>query len=165
EREWPKEEGEISVTERRQRNLHKVESIGVKAASVGTIGIATDMEREAGDSAEMENLVNGLEQSMDLMGTGKVVSDSDSLEVLGGNGEQDNQAGEVEKKKGAHKGLFKKPLGISVGSSKMRLVQAVLSPRKNGASKSTRRQGGGEGAKQTEEKGPSHPNNSKKPDA
>ena len=46
----------------------------------------------------------------------------------------------------------------------MRLVQAVLSPRKTGASKSTKRQGGGEGAKHTEEKGPSHPKNPKKPD-
>ncbi|KAF3586771.1 hypothetical protein F2Q69_00029305 [Brassica cretica] len=34
----------------------------------------------------------------------------------------------------------------------MRLVQAVLSPRKNGASKSSKHQGGGEGAKHTEEK-------------
>ncbi|CDY29349.1 BnaA05g16160D [Brassica napus] len=70
------------------------------------------------------------------------------------------RAGEEEKKKGSRKVLFKKPPGIAVGTSKMRLVQAVLSPRKNGSTKSGKHQGGGEGAKQTEEKGPLNPKNS-----
>ncbi|KAG2269903.1 hypothetical protein Bca52824_064458 [Brassica carinata] len=181
EQEGPKEEGEITVTERRQRNLHKVENIGEKAAS-----------------AEIENLVTGLEQGMDLVGVGKGVADSEPLEFdgtvtladhkeellggddefqaltdgeveetnkldevtrggaegeeeIGGNGGTYDQMGEEARKKGAR-------------TSKMRLVQAVLSPRKTGASKSTKRQGGGEGAKHTEEKGPSHPKNPKKPD-
>ncbi|CAG7895072.1 unnamed protein product, partial [Brassica rapa] len=63
---------------------------------------------------------------------------------IGGNGGPYDQMGEEARKKGARK--------------------AVLSPRKTGVSKSTKRQGGGEGAKHTEEKGPSHPKNPKKPD-
>ncbi|RID75875.1 hypothetical protein BRARA_B02891 [Brassica rapa] len=211
EREGPKEEGEISVTERRHRNVHKVENNGVKTAPVEARVTAMELEGETGDRAEIENLVTGLEQAMDLVGVGKEVADSDPLkfdetmilaehegtllggdddfqaltdgeveetdkldkimqdgaggeEELGETGEQDNQVGEEEKKKGPRKVLFKKPSGITVGTSKMRLVQAVLSPRKTGASKSTKRQGGGEGAKHQEEKGSSHPKNSKKPD-
>ncbi|KAF2544905.1 hypothetical protein F2Q70_00021784 [Brassica cretica] len=210
EREGPKEEGEISVTERRQRNLHKVENNGAKSAPVEASVTAMDLEGETGDRAEIENLVNGLEQGMDLVGAGKVAVDSETMkldgtvalvereedllggddefqaltdgeveetdkldevmrgltegeEELRGNGDQDNQVGEEEKKKRARKVMFKKPPGITVGTSKMRLVQAVLSPRKNGAPKPSKRQGGGEGAKQTEEKGPLHPKNSTKP--
>ena len=211
EQEGPKEEGEITVTERRQRNLHKVENIGEKAVPVEPSVTAMDLEGEVGDRAEIENLVTGLEQGMDLVGVGKGVADSEPLEFdgtvtladhkeellggddefqaltdgeveetnkldevtrggaegeeeIGGNGGTYDQMGEEARKKGASKVLFKKPPGISVGTSKMRLVQAVLSPRKTGVSKSTKRQGGGEGAKHTEEKGPSHPKNPKKPD-
>ncbi|KAL0671080.1 hypothetical protein Bca4012_033784 [Brassica carinata] len=213
EQEGPKEEGEITVTERRQRNLHKVENIGEKAVPVEPSVTAMDLEGEVGDRAEIENLVTGLEQAMDLVGVGvgKGVADSEPLEFdgtvtladhkeellggddefqaltdgeveetnkldevtrggaegeeeIGGNGGTYDQMGEEARKKGARKVLFKKPPGISVGTSKMRLVQAVLSPRKTGVSKSTKRQGGGEGAKHTEEKGPSHPKNPKKPD-
>ncbi|KAG2238193.1 hypothetical protein Bca52824_092564 [Brassica carinata] len=211
EQEGPKEEGEITVTERRQRNLHKVENIGEKAVPVEPSVTAMDLEGEVGDRAEIENLVTGLEQAMDFVGVGKGVADCEPLEFDGtvtladhkeellggddefqaltdgeveetnkldevtrgvaegeeeirGNGGTYDQMGEEAKKKGARKVLFKKPPGISVGTSKMRLVQAVLSPRKTGVSKSTKRQGGGEGAKHTEEKGPSHPKNPKKPD-
>ncbi|KAH0863518.1 hypothetical protein HID58_080729 [Brassica napus] len=211
EQEGPKEEGEITVTERRQRNLHKVENIGEKAVPVEPSVTAMDLEGEVGDRAEIENLVTGLEQAMDLVGVGKGVTDSEPLEFdgtvtladhkeellggddefqaltdgeveetnkldevtrggaegeeeIGGNGGTYDQMGEEARKKGASKVLFKKPPGISVGTSKMRLVQAVLSPRKTGVSKSTKRQGGGEGAKHTGEKGPSHPKNPKKPD-
>ncbi|KAL0747319.1 hypothetical protein Bca101_029321 [Brassica carinata] len=213
EQEGPKEEGEITVTERRQRNLHKVENIGEKAVPVEPSVIAMDLEGEVGDRAEIENLVTGLEQAMDLVGVGvgKGVADSEPLEFdgtvtqadhkeellggddefqaltdgeveetnkldevtrggaegeeeIGGNGGTYDQMGEEARKKGARKVLFKKPPWISVGTSKMRLVQAVLSPRKTGVSKSTKRQGGGEGAKHTEEKGSSHPKNPKKPD-
>ncbi|KAL0786758.1 hypothetical protein Bca101_003004 [Brassica carinata] len=196
------------VTERRQRNLHKVENIGEKAVPVEPSVTAMDLEGEVGDQAEIENLVTGLEQGMDLVGVGKWVADSEPLEFdgtvtladhkeellggddefqaltdgeveetnkldevtrggaegeeeIGGNGGTYDQIGEEARKKGARKVLFKKPPGISVGTSKMRLVQAVLSPRKTGVSKSTKRQGGGEGAKHTEEKGPSHPKNPK----
>ncbi|KAL0837751.1 hypothetical protein Bca101_089641 [Brassica carinata] len=215
EREEPKEEGEIGVIERVPRNLHKVEKPqlalpepnGVKLAMSGASATAMDLEGELGDSTEIENLVNGLEQAMDLVGNGNAVGDNVTMkldgsvaiegrkeelsegvddfqaltdeetvktdedmrgvaegeEELGGNGDQDVQAGEEEKKKGARKVLFKKPPGIAIGTSKLRLVQAVLSPRKNGASMSSKRQGGGEGSKQTEEKGPLNPKNSAKP--
>ncbi|CDY71931.1 BnaCnng75150D [Brassica napus] len=173
----------------------------------GASATAMDLEGELGDSTEIENLVNGLEHAMDLVGNGNSVGDNVTMkldgsvaiegrkeelsegvddfqaltdeetvktdedmrgvaegeEELGGNGDQDVQAGEEEKKKGARKVLFKKPPGIAIGTSKLRLVQAVLSPRKNGASKSSKRQGGGEGSKQTEEKGPLNPKNSAKP--
>ncbi|KAF2558248.1 hypothetical protein F2Q68_00015493 [Brassica cretica] len=205
EREEPKEEGEIGVTERAPRNLHKVEkpqlalpeSNGVKLAMSGARATAMDLEGDIGDSTEIESSVNGLEQAMDLVGNGIAVGDNVTLkpdesvvieerkeelaegvddfqsltdeetvktdedmrgvaegeEELGGNGNQDVQAGGEEKKKGVRKILFKKPPGIAVGTSKMRLVQAVLSPRKNGASKSSKRQGGGgEGSKQAEDK-------------
>ena len=215
EREEPKEEGEIGVTERAPRNLHKVEkpqlalpeSNGVKLAMSGARATAMDLEGDIGDSTEIESSVNGLEQAMDLVGNGIAVGDNVTLkpdesvvieerkeelaegvddfqsltdeetvktdedmrgvaegeEELGGNGNQDVQAGGEEKKKGVRKILFKKPPGIAVGTSKMRLVQAVLSPRKNGASKSSKRQGGGgEGSKQAEDKGPLNPKNSGK---
>ncbi|KAG2246175.1 hypothetical protein Bca52824_085803 [Brassica carinata] len=192
--------GEIGVIERVPRNLHKVEKPqlalpepnGVKLAMSGASATAMDLEGELGDSTEIENLVNGLEQAMDLVGNGNAVGDNVTMkldgsvaiegrkeelggtdedmrgvaegeEELGGNGDQDVQAGEEEKKKGARKVLFKKPPGIAIGTSKLRLVQAVLSPRKNGASMSSKRQGGGEGSKQTEEKGPLNPKNSAKP--
>ncbi|WZZ79713.1 hypothetical protein YC2023_100285 [Brassica napus] len=75
EQEGPKEEGEITVTERRQRNLHKVENIGEKAVPVEPSVTAMDLEGEVGDRAEIENLVTGLEQAMDLVGVGKGVTD------------------------------------------------------------------------------------------
>ncbi|KAF3586775.1 hypothetical protein F2Q69_00029306 [Brassica cretica] len=157
EPEEPKEEGEIGVTERVQRNLHKVEkpqlvlpeSNGAKLAMGGASSIAMDLEGELGYSTEIENLVNGLEQAMDLVGNGNAVGDNVTMkldgsvaiegrkeelsegvddfqaltdeetvktdedmrgvaegeEELGGNGDQDVQAGEEEKKKGARKGL------------------------------------------------------------
>ncbi|KAH0910863.1 hypothetical protein HID58_034184, partial [Brassica napus] len=215
ERQEPREEGEIGVIERGPRNLHKVEKPqlalpepnGAKLAISGASATGMDVEGELGDSTEIENLVNGLEQAMDLVGNGNAVGDNVAMtldgsvaiegrkeelsegvddfqaltdeetiktdedmrgiaegeEELGGNGDQDAQVGEEEKKKGARKVLFKKPPGIAMGTSKLRLVQAVLSPRKNGASKSSKRQGGGEGLKQAEEKGPLNPKNSAKP--
>uniref|UniRef100_M4ENM2 DUF4283 domain-containing protein n=1 Tax=Brassica campestris TaxID=3711 RepID=M4ENM2_BRACM len=223
EREEPKEEGEIGSSGRVSRNLHKVEkpqlalpeSTGDKLAMSGARATAMDLEGEIGDSTEIANLVNDLEQAMALVGKGNAIeanvtlkpdesvvieerkeelaegaddfqsltdeetvkADEDMRGVaegeaeLGGNGDHDVQAGGEEKKKGARKILFKKPPGIAVGTSKMRLVQAVLSPRKNGASKSSKRQGGGgegakqaeeKGAKQAEEKGPLNPKNSAK---
>ncbi|KAL0814834.1 hypothetical protein Bca101_071277 [Brassica carinata] len=180
EQEGPKEEGEITVTERRQRNLHKVENIGEKAVPVEPSVTAMDLEGEVGDRAEIENLVTGLEQGMDLVGVGKGVADSEPLEfdgtvtladhkeeLLGGDDEfqalTDGEVEETNKLDEVTRGGAEGEEEIG-GTSKMRLVQAVLSPRKTGASKSTKRQGGGEGAKHTEEKGPSHPKNPKKPD-
>ncbi|KAG5397344.1 hypothetical protein IGI04_019158 [Brassica rapa subsp. trilocularis] len=90
----------------------------------------------------------------------RLKTDVDTRVVTEGDEELGGNAGEEEKKKGSRKVLFKKPPGIAVGTSKMRLVQAVLSPRKNGSTKSGKHQGGGEGAKQTEEKGPLNPKNS-----
>ncbi|CAG7895071.1 unnamed protein product [Brassica rapa] len=83
EQEGPKEEGEITVTDRRQRNLHKVENIGEKAVPVEPSVTAMDLEGEVGDRAEIENLVTGLEQAMDLVGAGKGVADSEPLEFDG----------------------------------------------------------------------------------
>ncbi|KAF3586772.1 hypothetical protein F2Q69_00029304 [Brassica cretica] len=107
-----------------------------------------------------EELAEGVDDFQSLTDEEAVKTDEDMRgvaegeEELGGNGNQDVQAGGEEKKKGVRKILFKKPPGIAVGTSKMRLVQAVLSPRKNGASKSSKRQGGGgEGSKQAEDKG------------
>ncbi|KAH0879311.1 hypothetical protein HID58_006270 [Brassica napus] len=70
----------------------------------------------------------------------------------GGIGDQRVQAEDDEKKKGTRKALFKKTTAIAVGTSKMRFVQAVLSPRKNAHAKPGKRQGGGDGARQTEDK-------------
>ncbi|WZZ16628.1 hypothetical protein YC2023_109717 [Brassica napus] len=75
----------------------------------------------------------------------------------GGIGDQRVQAEDDEKKKGTRKALFKKTTAIAVGTSKMRFVQAVLSPRKNAHAKPGKRQGGGDGARQTEDKGPLNP--------
>lgn len=75
----------------------------------------------------------------------------------GGIGDQSVQAEDDEKKKGARKALFKKTTAITMGTSKMRFVQAVLSPRKNAHAKPGKRHGGGDGARQTEDKGPLNP--------
>lgn len=75
----------------------------------------------------------------------------------GGIGNQSVQAEDDEKKKGARKALFKKTTAITMGTSKMRFVQAVLSPRKNAHAKPGKRHGGGDGARQTEDKGPLNP--------
>lgn len=82
---------------------------------------------------------------------------TDGADELGGNVDHGILAGDDEKKKGARKALFKKTTAVAVGTSKMRFVQTVLSPRKNAPVKTGKRQGEGEGAKQTEDKGPSNP--------
>ncbi|KAF3543620.1 hypothetical protein DY000_02009927 [Brassica cretica] len=82
---------------------------------------------------------------------------TDGADELGGNVDHGILAGDDEKKKGACKALFKKTTAVAVGTSKMRFVQTVLSPRKNAPVKTGKRQGEGEGAKQTEDKGPSNP--------
>lgn len=81
EREGQKEEGEISVTERRHRNVHKVEYNGVKTVPVEARITTMEVEGETGDRVEIENLVTGLEQAMDLVGVGKEVADSDPLKL------------------------------------------------------------------------------------
>uniref|UniRef100_M4FJ06 Uncharacterized protein n=1 Tax=Brassica campestris TaxID=3711 RepID=M4FJ06_BRACM len=75
----------------------------------------------------------------------------------GGTGDQSIQAGDEEKKKGARKALFKRTTAIAVGTSRMRFVQAVLPPRKNAPAKPGKCRGGGDGARQTEDKGPLNP--------
>ncbi|WZY98984.1 hypothetical protein YC2023_071313 [Brassica napus] len=75
----------------------------------------------------------------------------------GGTGEQSIQAGDEEKKKGARKALFKRMTAIAVGTSRMRFVQAVLPPRKNDPAKPGKGRGEGDGARQTEDKGPLNP--------
>ena len=64
----------------------------------------------------------------------------------GGTGDQSIQAGDEEKKKGARKALFKRTMAI-----------AVLPPRKNAPAKPGKCRGGGDGARQTEDKGPLNP--------
>ena len=64
----------------------------------------------------------------------------------GGTGEQSIHAGDEEKKKGARKALFKRTMAI-----------AVLPPRKNAPAKPGKCRGGGDGARQTEDKGPLNP--------
>ncbi|KAL0703403.1 hypothetical protein Bca4012_069828 [Brassica carinata] len=75
----------------------------------------------------------------------------------GGTGEQSIHAGDEEKKKGARKALFKRMTAIAVGISRMRFVQAVLPPRKNDPAKPGKGRGEGDGARQTEDKGPLNP--------
>ncbi|KAH0937969.1 hypothetical protein HID58_005430, partial [Brassica napus] len=62
--------------------------------------------------------------------------------------------GEVDKKKVVRKSLFKSS-AIAGGSTKARMVQALVATRKRTVSKTAPRHG--EGAKQQEEKGPSNP--------
>uniref|UniRef100_M4E6E4 DUF4283 domain-containing protein n=1 Tax=Brassica campestris TaxID=3711 RepID=M4E6E4_BRACM len=62
--------------------------------------------------------------------------------------------GEVDKKKVVRKSLFKSSV-IAGGSTKARMVQALVATRKRTVSKTAPRHG--EGAKQQEEKGPSNP--------
>ncbi|KAH0902027.1 hypothetical protein HID58_041530 [Brassica napus] len=69
----------------------------------------------------------------------------------GGTGEQSIQEGDEEKKKGARKALFKRMTAIAVGISRMRFVQA------NDPAKPGKGRGEGDGARQTEDKGPLNP--------
>lgn len=65
--------------------------------------------------------------------------------------------GEVDKKKGVRKGLFKPSAGAGA-SSKARMVQAIISTRKRATTNTKSAGRPGEGAKQHEEKGSSNPN-------
>ncbi|KAH0926128.1 LOW QUALITY PROTEIN: hypothetical protein HID58_018384 [Brassica napus] len=128
---------------------------------------------------EIENLVNGLEQAMDLVGNGNDGADNETMKLDGPvtlNARR-SFCEEMMISKLLRMGKWRTQSRLKTdvdtrvvtegdeelggnGTSKMRLVQAVLSPRKNGSTKSGKHQGGGEGAKQTEEKGPLNPKNS-----
>lgn len=70
------------------------------------------------------------------------------------NTEKGEAGEEVEKAKGAKKKLFKNVQAVG-GTTKKRLVQNLLSPRKRAHAKNMSKQG--EGAKQMEEQGTSNP--------
>lgn len=62
----------------------------------------------------------------------------------------------MAKRQGTRKGLFKPT--VSTGGTKMKIVQALLSPRKRAAAKTGSRQG--DISKQMEDKGTSNPQSS-----
>ncbi|KAF2539714.1 hypothetical protein F2Q68_00019788 [Brassica cretica] len=68
--------------------------------------------------------------------------------------EKDPVVGEADKKKVVRKGLFKSTV-VAGGSTKARMVQALMATRKRTATKPATHQG--EGAKQQEKMGPSNP--------
>ncbi|KAL0853736.1 hypothetical protein Bca101_058888 [Brassica carinata] len=94
----------------------------------------TEEELEAEEEGQTELLATAKEEKQNTLKEGK-----------------ERTLGDVGKKQGIHRGAF-----VAGGSTKMRMVQTMLAnPKKNAAKTGTRR---GEGSKQGEEKGPSHPN-------
>lgn len=112
------------------------------------------MGNDEGSGDGFQNLSDGeVEVNSDQVTEGLNLADGDVVNGLPE--EKASVVGDVEKKKVVRKGLFKST-AVAGGSTKARMVQALMATRKRTASKPTTRQG--EGAKQQEEKGPSNPN-------
>ncbi|KAJ4895255.1 hypothetical protein Rs2_22049 [Raphanus sativus] len=112
-----------------------------------------DMDAEFDDQEFSESFLeeDSKEQEED---SGALEAELDTV-VPQGNREEEGLAYlEVEKTEGTRKRLFKQP-GGAMGSSKMRNVTALLSPRKRVAAKTGPRNGGGN--KRTDGKGTSNP--------
>ena len=166
-----------------QEELAKTQADGTNAISDPTDaeqGLVTvqGMLEDQGDLAnedvmEMDEikahlLENGID--MDAEDVLETISEEEAEEVIkgqeeGSNGQEEEEmvyveekkgpgGGDAVKKQGLHKRLFKPMLSTS-GSTKMRVFNALASPRKRAGAKTGTQQG--DNSKQTESKGPSNP--------
>ncbi|KAL0656598.1 hypothetical protein Bca4012_077182 [Brassica carinata] len=134
-----------------QSGLDDEEVMDVEAikAHVLELGLDIDATDDLLDSYEER----GEEELMDQEDGWKL----QGREVMGsGADELEAGAGEIAKKNGSRKRLFKAPTGTA-GSAKMRLASALASPRKRGTAKPGNRQG--DTSRHMESKGTSNPKN------